>query len=185
VTHRTDVIHLAWLRLLSARRSAQAGQLVRRIVASAEAGQRNGTLLRALVLGSLLATEGAETRQEWLARALSIAEPEGYVRVFVDEGPPLAPVLRQVDRSPHVERLLAHFPAAPAPAGAGVLTEPLTEREVEVLRLLEKGLTYAEIAEQLVVSINTVRYHIKEVYGKLGVSRRAHAVERAQELGLL
>lgn len=185
VTHRTDALHLAWLRLLSTQGAAEANQLARRIVASAEAGQRHGTLLRALVLGALLPAEDVETRRDWLARAVSIAEPAGYVRTFVDEGPSLAAALRQLDRSDYVAHLLDQFALEPAPAAAGDLVEPLTERELEVLRLLEEGLTYAETADRLVVSINTVRYHIKEIYGKLGVSRRAHAVERAQELGYL
>ena len=65
------------------------------------------------------------------------------------------------------------------------LIEPLSQRELEVLQLLAEGLTYAEIAERLVVSLNTVRFHVKEIYGKLGVNRQAQAVARARELGLL
>ncbi|MGQ9816284.1 MAG: response regulator transcription factor, partial [Candidatus Roseilinea sp.] len=65
------------------------------------------------------------------------------------------------------------------------LIEPLSEREREVLRLLAAGLTYAEIAERLLISVNTVRFHVKEIYSKLGVNRQAQAVARAQELGLL
>ena len=67
----------------------------------------------------------------------------------------------------------------------GEVIEPLSERELEVLRLLAEGLTYAEIAGRLVVSLNTVRFHIKEIYGKLGVNRQAQAVARARELGWL
>ncbi|MFP4344414.1 MAG: LuxR C-terminal-related transcriptional regulator [Anaerolineales bacterium] len=187
VTHRTDALHLAWLRLLSARRSPKAGGLARRIVRAAEAGERNGTLLEALVLGALLETEDARTRREWLTRALVLAEPEGYLRLFVDEGAPLAALLRQVEVTPYVERLLRHFPAdsGDKQRTPEALIEPLSERELEVLDLLGEGLTYGEIAERLIVSINTVRYHIKGIYGKLGVNRQAHAVERARELGLL
>jgi LuxR family maltose regulon positive regulatory protein len=187
VTHRTDALHLAWLRLLSAQRSPQAGALVRRIIRAAEAGERNGTLLEALVLGALLETEDARTRRDWLAHALNLAEPEGYLRLFLDEGERLAALLRQVEATPYVERLLRHFPTAAGEERrvTEALIEPLSEREMEVLELLGEGLTYGEIAERLIVSINTVRYHIKGIYGKLGVNRQAHAIERARDLGLL
>ncbi|RRR72658.1 MAG: LuxR family transcriptional regulator [Candidatus Viridilinea halotolerans] len=72
-----------------------------------------------------------------------------------------------------------------APNAAPALIEPLTEREHDVLRLLATGLTYAQIAEQLLVSINTVRYHVKGVYGKLGVEKQVQAIERGRALGLL
>lgn len=156
VTYRTDVIHLAWLRWMIASRHPQALALAGRIVQSAEAGGRNGTLIQALVLG---AKAGGGTA--WLARARQLAAPEGYQRIFIDEA------------------------VAEKPAVALDLVEPLTEREVEVLRLLALGLTYAGIAERLVVSVNTVRFHVKEVYGKLGVNRQVQAVARAQDLGLL
>jgi LuxR family maltose regulon positive regulatory protein len=185
VTHRTDALHLAWLRLLAAQRSPQADELARRIVRAAEAGERDGTRVQALVLGALLPTADVETRRDRLARALALAAPEGYVRTFVDAGPPLAALLRQMECTPYVERLLTHFPTLRGADAGGALVEPLTEREWEVLHLLDEGLTYAEIAAQLVVSINTVRYHVKALYGKLGVRRRSDAVERARTVGLL
>lgn len=156
VTYRTDVIHLAWLRWMIASRRADALSLARRIVQSADAGGRNGTVIQALVLGAK-AGGGAE----WLGRARELAAPEGYQRVFIDEA------------------------VAEQAAVAQDLIEPLTERELDVLRLLAEGLTYAEIADRLVVSLNTVRFHVKEIYGKLGVNRQAQAVARARELGLL
>ncbi|WP_245863267.1 LuxR C-terminal-related transcriptional regulator [Candidatus Viridilinea mediisalina] len=97
--------------------------------------------------------------QAWLIRARQLGEPEGYQRIFM-----------ATERTPN---------ATPA------LIEPLTEREHDVLRLLATGLTYAQIAEQLIVSINTVRYHVKGVYGKLGVEKQMQAVERGRALGLL
>ncbi len=156
VTYRTDIIHLAWLRWMIASRQPQALALAGRIVRSAEAGGRNGTLIQALVLGAKAGGGAA-----WLGRARQLAAPEGYQRIFIDEA------------------------VAEKSAVAQDLGEPLTERELEVLRLLAAGLTYAEIAEQLVVSLNTVRFHVKEVYGKLGVNRQAQAVAQARELGLL
>ncbi len=156
VTYRTDAIHLAWLRWMIAGRQPQALALAGRIVQSAEAGGRNGTLIQALVLGAR-----AGGGPEWLGRARQLAAPEGYQRIFIDEA------------------------VAEQAAVSQDLVEPLTERELDVLRLLAEGLTYAEIAARLVVSLNTVRFHVKEIYGKLGVNRQAQAVARARELGLL
>jgi LuxR family maltose regulon positive regulatory protein len=156
VSHLTDGIHLAWLRWMIAGRHPQALALAGRILRSAEAGGRNGTLIQALVLGAKAGGGAA-----WLGRARQLAAPEGYQRIFIDEA--------VAEKAPVSQDLI----------------EPLTERELEALRLLAAGLTYAEIAERLVVSVNTVRFHVKEIYGKLGVNRQAQAVARARELGLL
>lgn len=154
VTYQTDAIHLAWLRWQIASRHPQALTQAQRIVQSAEAAGRNGTLIQALVLGARAGGGAA-----WLVRARQLGEPEGYLRIFMD--------------------------AECAPNAAPALIEPLTEREHDVLRLLATGLTYAQIAEQLLVSINTVRYHVKGVYGKLGVEKQVQAIERGRALGLL
>jgi LuxR family transcriptional regulator, maltose regulon positive regulatory protein len=156
VTYRTDVIHLAWLRWMIASRHLDAFSLAERIVQSAEAEGRNGTLIYALLLGAR-----AGGGQEWMARARQLGEPEGYQRVFIDEAFEDQPAISQE------------------------LIEQLTERELEVLRLMTEGLTYAKMAERLVVSVNTVRYHVKGVYGKLGVEKQVQAVKRGRELGLI
>jgi len=156
VTYRTEVIHLAWLRWMIASHHPDAFSLAQRIVDSAEAGQRNGVLIHALVLGAR-----AGGGEAWLQRARQLAEPEGYQRIFIDESIP-------VKTHPSTELIV-----------------PLTEREREVLCLLAEGLTYAEIATRLVVSVNTVRYHVKGVYNKLGVEKQIQAVERGRELGLI
>jgi LuxR family transcriptional regulator, maltose regulon positive regulatory protein len=156
VTYRTDVIHLAWLRWRLASWHPDAFSLAERIVQSAESEQRNGTLIYALVLGAQ-----AGGGPEWLARARQLGESEGYQRVFIDETFDEKPVT-----SPD-------------------LIEQLTERELEVLRLMTEGLTYAQMAGRLVVSVNTVRYHVKGVYGKLGVEKQVQAVERGREFGLI
>jgi LuxR family maltose regulon positive regulatory protein len=126
-----------------------------------------------------------------LERALILAEPEGYVRTFLDAGEPMAGLLSQIlsgDVAPgYVARLLGAFgqeAELPPPAMAS-LVEPLTEREVEVLRLLVAGLSNAEIAEELVIAVSTVKSHVNHIYGKLGVESRTQAVAKAQELLLL
>ena len=202
VTHQTDAIHLAWLRLLAAGGDARAAGLAQRIIRSAEAGGRNGTLLQALVLAARLHAGEPRTACAYLAQALALAEPEGAIRVFLDEGEAMrlqiANCRVQIETTPRLKafnaKLLAAFgepaieptPQSPTPSPhPPILIEPLSERELEVLRLLAQGLKYAEIADRLVVSLNTVRFHVKEVYGKLGVNRQAHAVERARDLGLI
>jgi LuxR family transcriptional regulator, maltose regulon positive regulatory protein len=192
VAHATDEIHLAYVRFLLRRgKSAdvqQGIQLAQQILSLSESGQRNATALQALILGALLHSAAADSKSslQWLKRALALAEPEGYIRVFVDEGAPMVSLLQRGPNSAYARKLLAAFPAAKkTPVPSDALIEPLTERELEVLRLLSLGSKYAEIAEQLVVSVNTVRFHIKGIYTKLNVDKQAKAIERARELGLL
>ena len=124
-----------------------------------------------------------------LERAVALAEPEGYVRVFADEGPPMASLLRALAKrgtaGNYVRRLLA------AMGGTGhdspvnqALIEPLSERELDVLRLLGTDLNGPAIARELMVSLNTVRTHTKNIYAKLAVTSRRAAVRRGAELGL-
>ena len=186
VVHQTDALHLAWLRLLATK--GQGLPLAERIIASAEAGRRNGTLLQALISGALDQSQDIYTGQTWMARALELAESEGYLRIFIDEGAPMAALLERMPASAYITRLLALFPThqdSTQPPPESELFEPLSEREAEVLDLLADGLTYAEAAERLVVSLNTVRYHVKSIYGKLGVEKRVQAIEKARRVGLL
>jgi len=132
-----------------------------------------------------------------LAEALSLAEPGGCRRVFLDEGEPMAGLLRQAASQgvapAYVAQLLAAFGSAesaevgarPLCFSAQSLLEPLSQRELEVLRLLAAGLSNPEIAGELVVAVSTVRSHCKSIYGKLGVHKRWDAVQQAQELGLV
>lgn len=127
-----------------------------------------------------------------LAEAVRLAEPGGYVRTFVDEGPVIATLLSQLDGPyPYLAELLAAVASAAAPARARSrqrergLVEPLSERELEVLRFLPTHLTSTEIAASLTVSVNTIRTHIKSIYGKLGVHSRGEAVEQARALDIL
>jgi LuxR family maltose regulon positive regulatory protein len=168
----------------------EASRLLTRLVEVTEAAGAMGYLIESLVLRALaLQAQGKyEQALAALERALIIAEPEGYVRTFVDEGPQLAHLLRRavvqgiaVDYAGSLLAALADEAAAvPTP-----LVEPLSPRETEVLRLLTTHLSHAEMAEELVVSLNTLRSHVKSIYSKLDVHSRMEAVERATELGLL
>ncbi|MAU01959.1 MAG: hypothetical protein CL608_32895 [Anaerolineaceae bacterium] len=139
----------------------------------------------------LILAEQGQTQQalDLLQYALEIAEPEGYVRSFVDQGVPMQALLRQLPINSYRQRLLAAFDpdlmATTEPGIVPVLPEPLTERELEVLRLLVSGLKNKEMAESLVVSVNTIRFHLKNLYSKLHVDGRTEAIAKAHTLGLL
>jgi LuxR family maltose regulon positive regulatory protein len=202
--------HVTLARVLLARHTAQgdgdslgkATALLQRLLAAAEAGGRTGTVIEVLVLLALAHHADGHTPRGMvpLERALSLAEPEGYVRVFAGEGRPMAVLLSaagaRVGSRAYVQRLVAACsdtassgPAPPHPGqavGRGpVLVEPLSDREVDVLRLLCTDLDGPGIARHLVVSLNTVRSHTKNIYAKLGVNSRRAAVRRAEELDLL
>ncbi|MBN1284585.1 MAG: hypothetical protein JXB47_04230 [Anaerolineae bacterium] len=123
-----------------------------------------------------------------LACALRQAEPEQYIRTFVDVGQPMARLLYEAAAQgimrEYAGRLLAAFPAA-EPLHAQTLVEPLSEREIEVLRLVAGGLSNREIARRLVLSLNTVKSHNQNIYGKLGVGSRTQAIAKAKALGIL
>jgi LuxR family maltose regulon positive regulatory protein len=130
-----------------------------------------------------------------LERSLTLAEPQGFVSVYLDAGPPMAELLRQAISHTimpeYAGRLLAAFAAQKAPSLASqpphppALIEPLTPRERDVLYLISRGLSNKDIALELVIALNTVKRHASNIYGKLGVKNRTQAVVRARELGLL
>jgi LuxR family maltose regulon positive regulatory protein len=186
--------HLTLARILVAQgKIDDAARLLARLLKAAESTQRWGSAIEALLLLALTQYKKNEPERALhaLERALSLAEPEGYVRVFVDEGTPMAELLRQAAEcgiAPrYVQELLSAFDASePAePRHAQPLIEPLSDREIEVLRLAAAGLSNREIAEQLYISINTVKAHTKSIYRKLDAHNRTQAINRAQELGLL
>jgi len=178
-----------------------------------EDAESDGRMAHAIELLTLLAlaSERRDARGEALGhleRALALAEPEGFVRLFVDEGPPMAALLERLIRNPrddgaragasesgladYAGRLLEHFALEAPPSGNGRSRrspapgiEPLSEREIEVLELVAAGLSNAEIASELYLSVGTVKAHVHHIFGKLLVRSRSQAVARARELRLL
>jgi LuxR family maltose regulon positive regulatory protein len=170
----------------------KALELLDQLLQAAEAGKRTGSVIEILVLQALAhqAQGDIPTALVPLERALALAEPEGYIRIFVDEGQPMAALLREAAKYGTVLNYVRQLQAAFGKAedrtpSTQPLIEPLSERELEVLRLLRTELNGPEIARELMVSLNTMRTHTKNIYNKLGVNNRRAAVRRAEELNLL
>lgn len=221
LTFLREFEHLTLARVLLARTlagtpdhaSEKTVAFLERLRQAAEAGGRTGRVIETLLLEALAWQVQGDIPAALAAleRGLVLAEPQGYVRIFVDEGAAMAQLLRSaaargVGPAPYVGKLLAAAGAAPAP-GASLpplpalspvvtgldlarpapppLGEPLSQREIQVLRLLKTELSGPEIAQELVVALSTLRSHTKAIYGKLEVNSRQAAVERAAELGLI
>jgi LuxR family maltose regulon positive regulatory protein len=142
----------------------------------------------------LAAQSGGDTAQaiSTLEQALTLAEPGGFIRTFVDEGPPMKALLKKIkaqdgDLKEYIHKLLAAFGEKEnyTSSTSPPLIEPLSERELEVLQLISEGLTNREIADRLYLSVNTVKVHTRNIYGKLGVNNRTQAAAKARDFGIL
>ena len=186
--------HLTSLRVLLAEGDYGAAlALSEHLLQQAQAAGRTGDIIEVLILQAQTFHGNKDTQQALavLDRALTLARPEGYVRIFMDEGEPMMQLLSQA-RSHRLgggyaaQLLLAASQIGDAPLpSAQPLIEPLTGREIEVLKLIAAGLSNEEIASRLVISLATVKRHISNIYGKLDVPSRTQAVFRARELRLV
>ncbi|HET8910836.1 MAG TPA: LuxR C-terminal-related transcriptional regulator, partial [Ktedonobacteraceae bacterium] len=171
--------------------------LLKRHLTDAEEKARTGSTIEILMLQALVLSAQSSKHEalSTLQCALTLAEPEGYIRLFVDEGQPMLNLLREAwacgIQPDYVTRLLSlmdgqHTPniATADPDHSGLI-EPLTEREREVLYLISTGASNGEIARRLIVSVNTVKRHVFNLCGKLSVQSRTQAIVRAQRLHLL
>jgi LuxR family maltose regulon positive regulatory protein len=182
--------------------AAQALAILGSLSAPAEAAGRRGRVAEIRLLEALACQILGRTADALasLALSLSVAEAEGYARLYLDEGAPAAELLAVYVRDPsnppdlrtYARNLLAAYPdvglpasVEPGPAGESALAEPLTKRESEVLQLIYQGCSNRKIADQLVLALNTVKRHTSNIYGKLGVNSRTQAIARARQLGLL
>ncbi len=170
------------------------GQLLARLLNAAATDQRMGRVIEISLLQAQLnwVLDDGDAALAVLQRALQLAEPEGYVRVFVDEGlsmsAMLAAALTREITPVYTQKLIAAFHTEQAlqpPASAQPLIEPLSERELEILRLVAEGLSNREISERLFITLSTVKGHNRNIFDKLQVKRRTEAVARGLELGLI
>jgi LuxR family maltose regulon positive regulatory protein len=212
VDHLSIFEHLVLARVLIAQNENDVGlDLLERLLGVAEATQSMGSAIEILVVLALaVGAQGDEVQAlAALERALSLAEPESYIRTFVDEGTPMAALLQKILRARRRRRLIGSQDASQGYVGALLtafgrssgspaprtetellqavqpLPDPLSEREMEVLRLVAAGNSNREISAQLFVSVDTVKKHLTHIFVKLGVSSRTQALARARELGLI
>ena len=140
-------------------------------------------ILRALAYQQQGETSAAHTA---INKALLMAEPEGFIRLFADEGEALGRLLQSLPtQSDYVKQIIKAIHDFSDEPDTSPLLEPLTEREQEILILIAAGLSNKQIAEELILSLSTVKWYTSQIYGKLGVGRRTEAVERGRSLGIL
>ncbi len=201
-----EVEYLTFARLLIARYRqegtssilSEAHALLGRLREAAENGGRTGNLLETLILQAMAyRAEGKmPLALEALSKALTLAQPEGYRRIFTNEGAPVAALLSEAAAQgitpAYCKTLLASIEGTvqaqlqSAPSSiAETLIDPLSERELEILQLIALGLSNSEISERLFLALSTIKGHNRNIYSKLQVNRRTEAVARGQELGLL
>jgi LuxR family maltose regulon positive regulatory protein len=197
-----ELTHITQARVFIAQKKLdEAIRLLSRLEENAQSDGRMGRLLETMILKALAMQRMGNTVQADIAltKCLTLAEPEGYLRIFLDEGQPmqmlLAKRLAHAGADPLREyaiHLLSQFNAEQQPitseqekaSPTGNLVEPLSPRELEVFRLLRTDLNGPEIARECMVSMSTIRTHIQNIYAKLGVNNRRAAVRRAEELDL-
>ncbi len=193
-----DYIILARV-LLAQGQLEEAARLLNQLLEPARTGQRTTRVIEILLLQALTYQAlGAPDRAiASLKQAIDLAEPQGFIRIFADEGPPMGQLLQEaLNRGiapAYVRRLLAAFSSSETnqanttsfQADQSALVEPLSERELEILQLISEGLTNPEIATRLFLSLNTVKVHTRNIYGKLDAHTRTQAVAKGRALGIL
>jgi LuxR family maltose regulon positive regulatory protein len=188
----SELEYLIWARLLIAQNEpGRALHLLKRMLPAAEDGERIERVIKIYILQALAYQALGDTEHALVALegALSLGAPRCYVRLFIDEGPRMAELLQRAGtqgiQCSYVSQLLSAYGDYHELRQATLLVDPLSERELEVLRMIAVGMTNLEIAERLILSIGTVKSHTGNIYSKLSVHNRTEAVARATELNLL
>ncbi|UCF97321.1 MAG: hypothetical protein JSV89_19430 [Spirochaetaceae bacterium] len=185
--------------LIATSKLEEAGRLLSRLHGFAQTNGMVATEIEILILTALAqqAAGNPTEAQSAVDRALELAEKGGFIRIFVDEGPPLARLICEAAArgvsSDHMRRVLAAFPTVEQEKVKSPtdqkndfeLIEPLSDRELEILRLISEGLTNQQIGTKLFISLNTVKTHTRNIYAKLETHTRTQTVSRARGLGLL
>ena len=213
LTHLREREYLTLVRVLIMQRKLdEAMKWLGNLLQLAEAQERMGSVIEILMLQSEVLQSYGEVKQamERLSRALALAGPEGYIRLFVDEGVPMAHLLMQMRNHQHagqrstldhipldyIKKLLAASDTSSSQSGSqppgqifGSVSrtpvEPLSARELEVLGLIVAGYSNQEIADQLIIALSTVKWYVNALYGKLQVESRTKAIARARELRIV
>jgi len=199
LSYHHDLHHINLLRILVAQQNEQALPLAHRLLTAAQKAGWTHESIKILLLQSVANQTLNQTEPALanLQQALILAQPGGYVRIFLDEGEPMTPMLAQlVPKNTYAKQLYTAFSkengaaveTAVSPSTLTIqspLIEPLSERELDVLRLIAEGYSNQEIALNLTVSLSTVKWHSSNIYSKLGVKNRSQAVAKARTLGLL
>jgi LuxR family maltose regulon positive regulatory protein len=194
---RNEVEYTTLVRILLAEcRVDEATRLLSRLQSTMESTGRQGSLVEVLVLRAIALDMQGDTPSALaeLEQAVSLARPEGYMRVFLDEGKSIETLLKVAitqwqdgDLLAYARKVLAAFAAEGGPPAAAQAPEPaiLSERELEVLQLIAAGCSNKEIADELVIAIGTAKRHTANIFDKLDVRNRTEAVAQARQLGLL
>jgi LuxR family maltose regulon positive regulatory protein len=198
--HMWEAICLTLIRLTIAQQNYQkALDQINELIPRAEQMKRFGNVIDALVLKAVVyfSNNQRQEAQDALQKALALAEPEQYCRIFIDKGEPIRQLLltlQQTNQPPNLQtyitQLLAAFESPVSSRQSSIIypqssIDPLSERELEVLQLIVAGYTNRQIADQLFVAQSTIKTHINNIYSKLDVSSRSEAITRAQELRLI
>lgn len=190
--HEDENVVLARI-LIAQGRLDESTRLQQRLHESTEAGGRTTRVIEIWLLQALTFQADGDRTQAMAAlnQALTLAEPENYIRIFIDEGPPMAKLLEQILKAKtdvpqaYVKKLLSAFRLNKLIETDDGLVERLSERELEVLRLIAAGLSSMKITEELFISLSTVKTHISNIYSKLDVHSRTEAIVKAKKLFLL
>jgi LuxR family maltose regulon positive regulatory protein len=175
--------------LLAQGHKAQAGEILGSLYTAVSQAGLVFIMIEVRLLQALAATAPVDALL-FLEEALEKAQPEGLIRSFLDKGQPMTALLERLksqggERKAYILTLLSAYGETGAGSRSQPLVEPLSERELDVLRLVAQGLSNGEIATRLVVSVGTVKTHVHSIINKIGVSSRTQAVARARELELL